>query len=410
MKCIPLLLLMILLNVHYTSAQSFQWIAEANAAGLQTNGVAYSADGTKAVSGTNCHPANIRVYDTQNGALQWDYEVPTSLYCIMGVGISSNGQYLAAIEEFGNLLVFDYSVSPPDSITTISTGSQYAFSMAFSPDSKRLAVGGSDGKLIICDMVNGTVLQTIPNAHLNWVTYVHYDPTGNYLISGGSDSRIRIWDTTGTMVHDLTDHTSYITKVAADSNGKLYSSSKDKTIKKWDIQTGTLEHSKKASVSVVHALDLSYQEDYLVTVSNNDSIGIFDSDDLSFMARFAQDTGGTGISVACSPVAKHILVGTKLGQVVSYSLDNFISVDELSRLENFSVYPNPFEASLNLQIPGSDVESIAIIDATGKEVHRQQLKSENIEIQLGQLHPGIYNMIMTDRKGRLVESQKIVKR
>ncbi len=388
--------------------QNLQWVAEANPISLQTNGVGYSADGSKVVSGTNCHPANVRLFDTGSGTLLWDYEVPSSLFCVMGVGISSNGKYLAAIEEFGNLLIFDYSTNPPDSITAINIGSPYAFSLAFSPDSKKLIVGGSGGKMIICDVVNGKVLNTI-NAHASWVTTVAYDPNGDFIVTGGNDSRINIWDTTRTLLHTLTGHIAYITKVVISADGKkIYSSSKDKTIKKWDVESGSLETSRVVSPDEVNALDVSANQHYIVTTSNDNLISLFNSADLSPINSFPNDTAGAGISIACSPVSNQIVVGTLLGRVVAYSLTPLVSVSEPFN-QKTKIFPNPFVTSLRLEGLDDKASKLKIFDWTGREVHSFEISESAMGLDLRHLSAGTYLMTLYDEKERPLQSQKIIK-
>lgn len=114
-------------------SQTIDWTRKVNPLDNQINGIAFSADGQKVISGTNCHPASIRIFDVSSGALDWDYTLASQYYCIMGVTFISNYNYIAAIEEFDNIFVFDTTANEPVSVNTINAGTSYAFSTAISP-------------------------------------------------------------------------------------------------------------------------------------------------------------------------------------------------------------------------------------------------------------------------------------
>lgn len=64
-----------------------------------------------------------------------------------------------------------------------------------------LVTGGSDGRVIIFDLVNYTCLQRIC-AHDNSVTCLQYDD--RFIVSGGNDGRVKLWDVkTGNFIREL---------------------------------------------------------------------------------------------------------------------------------------------------------------------------------------------------------------
>lgn len=388
--------------------QSVEWVAEANPSGLQTNGVGYTADGSTIVSGTNCHPANVRTFNANSGLQQWNYTVPTSLFCIMGVGISSNGKYLAAVEEFGNLIIFDYSVSPPDSINTISTGSRYAFSMDFSPDSKKIAIGGADGKLIVYDLINDSIINTI-NAHSHWVTTVQFDHTGKYIISGGNDGKVKVWNNAGNLIHNLSTLSgSSISKVLTDTSGSVYASERER-ITKWNLQTGTLEHSTKITTGLINAFDLNYNQNQIVAVSTDNIIKVLSSADLTTLASFKHDTSGVGFSLACSPTKDQIVVGTTIGEAVCYSLKNYVSLGEISEQIKVASFPNPFDSELQILNPTEGNIELLVFNMLGAEVYRTTTNKSQLMLPLANLKQGIYFLnIYYDQK--LIGRQKVLKK
>ena len=379
--------LLIFYSISYS--QTIDWYASANPLGLQANSVQYSADGLKVLSGTDCHPAKIRIYSSLNGNLEWDYTVSSNLLCIMGVGFGSNGKHIAAIEEFGNLLIFDNTTSPPDSINSISIGTTYAFSLDFSPNNKKIAIGANSGKLIICSIDSGTVLHSV-NAHNNWVTTLSYDPNNQFLVTGGSDFTVKIWDTTGVNKGTLIGHTGHLTKVLVSNDGsKIYSSSKDNTVKIWDVATKSLLRTIYVSNSDVNAIALSPSNDHLVTVSSDSIIRIYETAMGQKIDSIFEPNQGYGLCVDWSSSLNQIAVGTVKGKVVAYSVQNIVSIMEEKQSPTIILFPNPVESNQTIYFNSdSPVGSIKLIDITGKE---HPIDFNSTEIQLpNSLKKGTY--------------------
>lgn len=390
-------------------SQSIDWHVSANPLGLQTNSVQYSSNGLKVLSGTDCHPAKIRIYSGLNGNLEWDYTVSSNLLCIMGVGFGSNGNYIAAIEEFGNLLIFDNTVSPPDSINTISIGTTYAFSLDFSPDNRKIAVGGNNGKLIICSVDSGRVLHTV-TAHANWVTTVNYDPNNQFLVTGGSDFRVKIWDTTGGNIATLSGHTGHLTKVLVSNDGsKIYSSSKDNTVKIWDVATKSLLRTIPVSNSDVNSIALSPSNNHLVTVSSDSIIRVYETALGQLIDSIFEPLHGFGLSVDWSSSKNQIAVGTKKGRVVAYSVQGMVSLEEESNPINISLFPNPAQDFIQLKSTTQEVDHYELYSLSGKLVQNGKIFSKTQSIDISSLKSGSYIIKVFNKNQAQLQSIKMIK-
>src|SRR5262245_59172246 len=75
--------------------------------------------------------------------------------------------------------------------------------MAFSPDGRLIATGGSDTAIKIWDAATGRVLRTL-NGHVGGVKAVAFSPDGQRLGSGGNDGRIRFWEIASGVEADVT--------------------------------------------------------------------------------------------------------------------------------------------------------------------------------------------------------------
>ena len=87
------LTIFLLVIVIYSNAQDLLWTKKCSDQQRETYGVAFSADGSRVLSGSECHPSSIRVWDASNGNMLWDYSVGGNLMCQSAVKFSSNGNY-----------------------------------------------------------------------------------------------------------------------------------------------------------------------------------------------------------------------------------------------------------------------------------------------------------------------------
>ena len=387
-------------------AQTIDWSMKANPLNLSINGVAFSADGQKVLSGTNCHPASIRMFDVPTGALIWDHNVGNTYMCIMGVTFSSNSNYIAAIEEFGNIFIFDNTGASPVIIDTINTGTSYGFSTAISPSNDKVAVGCSNGKLKIYNIPGGTLANDI-NAHSSWVTSVAYSPDGTKIITGGNDKKVKIWSNTGTLLHTCNGHTGDITNVkVTPDNNFVVSSSKDDKIKIWNIATGALVKTIIGHSNDVNGIDISPDGTKIVSASSDSTCKIWDFNTGNLLSTFGVADSGAINTVAWSPIGDKIVTGNVLSDVVLWSIPTTLGIDNFTQ-ENgfdFTIFPNPSTEQISFNLPNNlKIEKVEIRDVNGKIVY---LSNENKNtIPISNLPSGIYYLsIQSTNKTKAIQS------
>jgi WD40 repeat protein len=67
------------------------------------------------------------------------------------------------------------------------------YSVAFTPDGRRLGAGASDGKVKIWDVASGQEVLTL-KGHPSHVYSIAFSPDGRRLATAGLDGRVKIWD------------------------------------------------------------------------------------------------------------------------------------------------------------------------------------------------------------------------
>jgi WD40 repeat protein len=364
---------------------------KANPQGNSINSVAFKSDGSKIVSGTNCHPASIRIFDANSGTLTWDYEVGSAFMCIMGVGFSKNSHYLLAIEEMGNILVFDNTGNNPVLIDTVKTLTSYAFSIEIAPNNTSFVAGCSGGRMKIYELPSGNMLYNIP-AHTGWVTAVAYSPNGNYIVSGGSDDKVKIWSNTGTLLFTCNGHTGDITSVkVTPDNQYVVSASKDDKMMIWNISTGTLVRTITGHKRDINGIDISPDGTKVVSASSDSTCKIWELNTGNEILTFSVKDSGAVNTVAWSPDGQKIVTGNVKSDLVVWKVNSSSSIlDEIKRNEfRFSLYPNPAEHEFNLLLPNelNKHYKVQVINPQGKVV----FEAMNLNrIPLANITSGIY--------------------
>eukprot|EP00026_Physarum_polycephalum_P008053 Phypoly_transcript_08130.p1 GENE.Phypoly_transcript_08130~~Phypoly_transcript_08130.p1 ORF type:complete len:471 (+),score=19.98 Phypoly_transcript_08130:59-1471(+) len=123
--------------------------------------------------------------------------------------------------------------------------SEAVLSVCFSPDGGCLASGSGDTSVRIWDIDTETPKFTC-KAHKNWVLCISFSPNGKYIVSGDMDGDIYVWDPeTGNQIGSvLKGHKKFITGISWEplhknpKGDRFASSSKDATVKIWDISLG----------------------------------------------------------------------------------------------------------------------------------------------------------------------------
>lgn len=398
MKKIIKILPILMMATQALRAQDTIWSQKSGASSHSAYSVALSNDGTKAFSGSECHPASLRMFNAASGDLLWNYDLSGSLMCITSVKFSSSGNIIAGLEEFGNLLIFDYSGAAPILSKTLSTTPAGAFALDFSDDGTKVAIGCISSKLVIIDLASEVELHNI-NAHSTWVQSVDWQ--NDKIVTGGTDNLVKLWDSAGNYIRSFTGHTDDVLSVQFSKDGKyILSTSADKTIKLWDIATGLIVRTFSGHTNEVMQAVISNDGKKIISGSKDSTIKVWDAMSGTTTMSFSKKNSGWVNSVSFSTNGKHILAGTARGDVQMWDITLPTAINETSKNNNCIIYPNPAKDIITVSCSTVQIASVSVTNVTGIVQQIPNLYStNNILIDVSSLSKGQYFVHINTKNG-----------
>jgi RNA polymerase sigma factor (sigma-70 family) len=220
-----------------------------------------------------------------------------------GVAFSPDGKWLACGGSDPRILLWDPQTGKE--MRTLLGPKQGVWALAFSPDGKYLAGAGFDGIVPLWDVATGKTVRQLKGVK-DSVRAVAFSPKGDLLAAG--DAAVRLWDAeTGNVLHTFEVEKGDISSVAFDPDGRVVAAScGDKAVRVWDVAGGKLLHRLPVGLGAFAAVAFSADGKTLVTVGEKETL-LWDPASGKKLGALAGSKGGScGVF---SPDGKLLAVG-----------------------------------------------------------------------------------------------------
>ncbi|MEM6432983.1 MAG: NB-ARC domain-containing protein [Cyanobacteria bacterium P01_D01_bin.115] len=150
--------------------------------------------------------------------------------------------------------------------TVFANNLDYYASVAISPNQQFIAVGGTEGDIVLWDFPEMKSHQVL-RGHVHWTVWLTFSPDGQLLASAGFDHMIKIWDVeTHQCVVTLHGHEVPIGAAVFSPDGRqLFSGGHDGQIKVWETDTWACQQTIQTDRGQAIALAISPDGNTLVS-------------------------------------------------------------------------------------------------------------------------------------------------
>ena len=195
---------------------------------------------------------------------------------ILSVAFSPNSKFIAIGDTKGEVNL--WQVAPWRSLLTFQGHTSWVLSVAWSPDGNMLASSSYDRTIRLWDPLTAQWVKTF-TGHSNWVLSIAWSPDGKILASGGDDKTVRLWDVSqGKCLKILSGHTNWVMSVAWSPDGKILASGgDDKTIRLWDVSQGKCLKTLSGHTNWVRSVAWSPCGQTLASGSDDRTVKLWDT-------------------------------------------------------------------------------------------------------------------------------------
>ncbi len=238
---------------------------------LRIADVAFDATGRLFASGGGMKGdvGSVHVWETKGQRVVWQKELNTRVWSI---ALSPDGKRVAVGDATGTAHVWDLETG--EELSRVTHGEDAAIhAIAISPQGDLVASGGLDGTVRVWNASDGKELQRF--VHHKSVLAIAFSGDGRLLASGDMDGNARVWQIgSGEQLLDL-KHGNQVGDVKFSPDGKsLATAGRDGLARTWDVGTGN-PLMALALGSQVNAVSFSPDGRSLVAASSNGQARVF---------------------------------------------------------------------------------------------------------------------------------------
>ncbi len=199
-------------------------------------------------------------------------------------------------------------------VNVITAGSNWVYTVAFSPDGKTLASGNADGTIQLWNAATGQQIRPPLNGHAGEDNSIAFSPDVKTLAGGDSNGTIQLWNVaTGQQIRPpLNGHAGEVNSIAFSPDGTtLASGSDNNAVQLWNVATGQLtENSVASNIGQVNSVAFSPDGKTLASGNQNGTIWLRNAATGQPIGNPVTGNTGPVNSVAFSPDGKTLASGS----------------------------------------------------------------------------------------------------
>ncbi len=239
---------------------------------------------------------------------------------VWSVAFSPDGKRLASASWDQTVILWDVDSRKP--LATLEGHQGQVWSVAFSPDGKRLASASVDQTVILWDVDSRKALATL-KGHKGGVTDIAFSPDGKRLASASLDRTVILWDVDSHKpLATLEGHQDFVVSVAFSPDGKrLASAGHDQTVILWNVDGRKPLAMLEGHKGRIRSVAFSPDGKRLASASLDQTVIVWDVDSRKALATLKGHKSGV-LSVAFSPDGKRLASGGGDQTVILWDVDS----------------------------------------------------------------------------------------
>lgn len=279
--------------------------------------VMFSEDGK--LLATAARDRCVKIWDWQTGreSVTLPIEHTQSPLCLAW---TQDGEWLGSTGEDGLVIIWNARTGKKIHSTTLARS--MGTSLAFSPDTKVLAIASTDEHTRLWSWRTDAQPQVLGPAAIA----LAFSPKGHLLATAGDDKMIHLWDVVKRkpFAH-LARHDQKVACVAFSPDGsRIASGGWDRTIRLWDVPTDAA--ASVASPVVLHgqrgfvtALSFEHAGRFLASAGKDGTVRLWDTQARQPEEQLSADRRSQLVAAAYSPDARWLATGNQTGSVALWN-------------------------------------------------------------------------------------------